>query len=62
MLVLSKFRKILYFYSFKQRSNKLSTNVSTKKNFIYIANEMSPYLELTDFAETVNKKLAIKAN
>ncbi len=35
--------------------------MSTKKRILFIANEMSPYLELTDFAETVNK-LAIKAN
>lgn len=35
--------------------------MSTKKRILFIANEMSPYLELTDFAETVNK-LAIKSN
>lgn len=35
--------------------------MSTKKRILFIANEMSPYLELTDFAEIVNK-LAIKAN
>ena len=33
----------------------------TKKRILFIANEMSPYLELTEFAETVNK-LAIKSN
>jgi starch synthase len=33
----------------------------TKKRILFIANEISPYLELTEFAETVNK-LAIKAN
>jgi starch synthase len=32
-----------------------------KKRILFIANEMSPYLELTEFAETVNK-LAIKSN
>jgi starch synthase len=32
-----------------------------KKRILFIANEMSPYLELTEFAEMVNK-LAIKAN
>lgn len=32
-----------------------------KKRILFIANEMSPYLELTEFSETVNK-LAIKAN
>src|SRR6478609_2490287 len=33
----------------------------TKKRILFIANEMSPYLELTEFSETVNR-LAIKAN
>ena len=33
----------------------------TKKRILFIANEISPYLELTEFAETVNK-LAVKAN
>lgn len=33
----------------------------TKKRILFVANEMSPYLELTEFSETVNK-LAIKAN
>lgn len=33
----------------------------TKKRILFIANEMSPYLELTEFSEMVNK-LAIKAN
>jgi starch synthase len=44
--------------------NKTATNkaqMSTKKRILFIANEMSPYLELTDFAEIVNK-LAVKAN
>ncbi len=35
--------------------------MSTKKRILFIANEMSPYLEMTEFAETVNK-LAIKSN
>jgi starch synthase len=35
--------------------------MSTKKRILFIANEMSPYLELTEFAEVVNK-LAVKAN
>jgi starch synthase len=35
--------------------------MSTKKRILFIANEMSPYLELTEFAEMVNK-LAIKSN
>jgi starch synthase len=33
----------------------------TKKRILFIANEMSPYLELTEFSELVNR-LAIKAN
>ena len=37
------------------------TQMSTKKRILFIANEMSPYLELTDFAEIVNK-LAVKSN
>jgi starch synthase len=32
-----------------------------KKRILFIANEMSPYLELTEFAEIINK-LAIKSN
>jgi starch synthase len=35
--------------------------MQTKKRILFIANEMSPYLELTEFSETVNR-LAIKAN
>lgn len=35
--------------------------MSAKKRILFIANEMSPYLELTEFSELVNK-LAIKAN
>ncbi len=35
--------------------------MSTKKRILFIANEMSPYLDLTDFAEIVNK-LAVKSN
>ncbi len=35
--------------------------MSTKKRILFIANEMSPYLEMTEFAEIVNR-LAIKAN
>ena len=32
-----------------------------KKRILFIANEMSPYVELTEFAEIINK-LAIKSN
>src|SRR6187399_1385193 len=35
--------------------------MSTKKRILFIANEMSPYVELTDFADIINK-LAVKAN
>jgi starch synthase len=37
------------------------TRMSEKKRILYIATEMSPYLELTEFAEVINK-LAIKSN
>ena len=33
----------------------------SKKRILFIANEMSPYLEMTEFAEIVNK-LAVKSN
>ena len=36
-------------------------NMSTKKRILFIANEMSPYLEMTEFAEIVNK-LAVLSN
>src|SRR5687768_4791080 len=35
--------------------------MSAKKRILFIANEMSPYLELTEFSEIVNK-LAVKSN
>ena len=35
--------------------------MSTKKRILFIANEMSPYVELTEFSEIINK-LAIKSN
>jgi len=35
--------------------------MSTKKRILFIANEMSPYLEMTEFAELVNR-LAVKSN
>jgi starch synthase len=35
--------------------------MTTKKRILFIAHEMSPYLELTEFSEIANK-LAIKAN
>ncbi len=49
-------------HTFKKGSQLINTTqMSTKKRILFIANEMSPYLELTDFAEIVNK-LAVKAN
>lgn len=35
--------------------------MSTKKRILFIANEISPYLELTEFAEIINK-LAVLSN
>src|SRR3954469_24807966 len=35
--------------------------MSTKKRILFISNEMSPYLELTEFSETMNR-LAILSN
>lgn len=35
--------------------------MSTKKRILFIANEMSPYLEMTEFAEIVSR-LAVKSN
>lgn len=35
--------------------------MSSKKRILFIASEMSPYLEMTEFAEMVNK-LAVKSN
>jgi starch synthase len=35
--------------------------MSTKKRILFIANEISPYLEITEFAEMVNR-LAVKSN
>ncbi len=42
-------------------SNQLFIIMLTKKRILFIANEMSPYLELTEFSEIVNR-LAIKSN
>jgi starch synthase len=50
------------FAAFNDQTGKLKVvTMSAKKRILFIANEMSPYLELTEFSETVNK-LAIKAN
>lgn len=47
--------------SFYATCNKNVARMSTKKRILFIATEMSPYLELTEFAEVINK-LAIKSN
>ena len=44
---------------FKRPNNQ--AQMSTKKRILFIANEMSPYVELTEFAEIINK-LAVKSN
>jgi starch synthase len=52
----------LYFRSLKLKGiSQINLLMSTKKRILFIATEMSPYLELTEFAEIVNK-LAIKSN
>ena len=51
--------EILTFANFLFLSKTLA--MSAKKRILFIANEMSPYLELTEFSEVVNK-LAIKSN
>ena len=38
-----------------------TVKMSAKKRILFIANEMSPYLELTEFSEIVNR-LAVKSN
>jgi hypothetical protein len=58
---------VIYEHSFKipyfcNRFNAYnSIYMVEKKRILFIANEMSPYIELTEFSEIVNK-LAIKAN
>lgn len=52
----------MYFRSLKLKGiSQINPLMSTKKRILFIATEMSPYLELTEFAEIVNK-LAIKSN
>ena len=45
----------------KNKGLKPIIGMSTKNRILFIATEMSPYLELTEFAEIVNR-LAIKSN
>ncbi len=56
-------RKLLYFRTPKENPNGQinQKQMSTKKRILFIANEMSPYVELTDFADIINK-LAVKSN
>lgn len=54
-------KKIVVLHSDYTLSGTNIAQMSTKKRILFIANEMSPYLELTDFAEIVNK-LAVKSN
>ncbi len=42
-------------------ASSIHFKMSTKKRILFIANEISPYLELTEFAEIVNK-LAVLSN
>lgn len=49
------------FATFREKTKQKGIHMSAKKRILFIANEMSPYLELTEFSEIVNK-LAIKAN
>lgn len=61
--------QLLYLYVFKNKLVNFAHlfikpkgfKMSAKKRILFIANEMSPYLELTEFSEVVNR-LAIKAN
>jgi starch synthase len=45
----------------REGCNLNGKSMSTKKRILFIAHEMSPYLELTEFSEIANK-LAIKTN
>jgi len=58
-------KKLVLLQSFSQKgaysASNLKVYMSTKKRILFIANEMSPYLELTEFAEIVNK-LAVLSN
>lgn len=53
----------MYFCTPKEKRKRLYNQVkmSTKKRILFIANEMSPYVELTEFADIINK-LAVKSN
>lgn len=59
-LLFLKVLTITYLRTLKHRF-ELNQKECLKKRILYIATEMSPYLELTEFAEVINK-LAIKSN
>lgn len=48
-------------YLCKPITDKIGIRMSNKKRILFISTEMSPYLELTEYAEIINK-LAIKSN
>jgi starch synthase len=55
-------KKIVLLHTLIKTNLAINTiQMSTKKRILFIANEMSPYLELTDFADIMNK-LAVKSN
>ncbi len=54
-------KNVVLLHSVKTITGTNIAQMSTKKRILFIANEMSPYLELTEFAEIVNK-LAVKSN
>lgn len=54
-------KKIVTLHTLLKKPKLTYNYMSTKKRILFIANEMSPYLELTEFSEIMNK-LAVKAN
>lgn len=54
-------KKIVPLHTLLKKPKLTYNYMSTKKRILFIANEMSPYLELTEFSEIMNK-LAVKAN
>ena len=60
-LTFLKVLSITYLCTLKVCTELNPNGMSEKKRILFIATEMSPYLELTEFAEVINK-LAIKSN
>ena len=58
---ISIFLLIFFNFATSKKNSYTLEELIAKKRILFIATELSPYLELTEFAETVNK-LAIKAN